>query len=253
MKTTLFAGSHSPAACLRSLRPLRLAAVLLSSCVALSAAPSVSEALASLKDGQARFNSGHATHPNLTRERLAETAGGQHPFATVLTCSDSRVSPELVFDQGIGDVFVIRVAGNVARTDELGSIEYGVDHLGTPILVVLGHSSCGAVTAVLENAPVHGNIPALLEPIKAPVARAKHDHADLHGAELLAKAVELNVWQSIADILARSDAVRERVEAGKLKVVGAVYDLHDGTVHFLGEHPHQADLLKQAPSTSVHH
>jgi len=107
--------------------------------------PSPDEALENLKSGSIRFASGKSVHPRATASRLKETfSDGQHPFSTVITCSDSRVPVERIFDQGIGDVFVIRVAGNVCDVDEIGSIEYEVDHLGTPVLVILGHRNCGA-------------------------------------------------------------------------------------------------------------
>ena len=116
------------------------------------------QAMERLREGNARFQSAKSIHPDLGPARLRQTAEeGQHPFATILTCSDSRVPPELVFDQGVGDIFVVRVAGNVCGEDEAGTIEYGADHLKTPLLVVLGHSRCGAVTAVATDAklPAH--------------------------------------------------------------------------------------------------
>lgn len=231
---------------------LRKVIVLLATVhVAVSAAstPTSQDAQARLLSGQARYLAGAPTHPNQDSARRTELAAGQTPFATVLTCSDSRVSPEILFDQGLGDLFVVRVAGNVAKTDELGSIEYGAGHLGTPLLVVLGHSSCGAVKAVAEAAEVHGNIPQLVDTIVPAVEKAKAANPGLAGAALIAKAVEANVWQSIDNIFENSATVRDLVKAGKLKVVGAVYDLATGAVQWQGEHPDQARLLDYTGGT----
>jgi methyl-accepting chemotaxis protein len=215
-----------------------------------SAAVSSPEALQNLQLGNVRFATGKSVHPNLTAERRAEVAKGQNPFATILTCSDSRVPAEAIFDQGLGDLFVVRVAGNVAKTDEIGSIEYGAGHLGTPLLVVMGHSSCGAVKAVLEGAEVHGNIPKLVDTIVPAVEKAKIDHPGLPGAQLLAKAVEANVWRAIDNTFENSAIIRDLVKAGKLKVVGAVYDLASGSVQWHGEHPEQARLLAYTSGAS---
>ncbi|MBL9207963.1 MAG: hypothetical protein JNN01_22960 [Opitutaceae bacterium] len=164
----------------------------------------------------------------------------------MLSCADSRVSPEILFDQGVGDLFVVRVAGNVAQTDEIGTIEYGTGHLGTPLLIVLGHSSCGAVKAVLEEAEVHGSIPQLIAPIGPAVEQVRQANPGRPIDHLLAKAVETNVWLTIDAIFEKSAMVRDLVKAGKLKVVGAVYDLATGTVQFHGEHREQARLLARS-------
>ena len=113
------------------------------------------------RDRSVLIKIGAPTHPHLGSKRLIETAAGQHPIATILSCSDSRVPPEVLFDNGIGDIFAIRVAGNVVGVDEMGSAEYGVDHLGTSLMVVMGHTKCGVVNAVATHATVHGHIPAL--------------------------------------------------------------------------------------------
>lgn len=215
------------------------ALALLSS--SLLAAPSANDVLAALKEGNARFTEGTATHPNQDAVRRTTVAGGQTPMASILSCSDSRVPVEVLFDQGLGDLFVVRVAGNVAATDEIGSIEYGVGHLNTPLLIVLGHTSCGAVKAVLEGAEVHGSIPKLVEPILPAATKAKA--SKLSGAALVSTAVKFNVLTSIDDIFKNSEEVRRLVKAGKLSVVGAVYDLESGKVNWLGAHPDEARLL----------
>jgi methyl-accepting chemotaxis protein len=206
-----------------------------------------SSAEARLHAGQGRFLAGAPTHPHQDSGRRIEIAAGQAPFATILTCSDSRVSPEIIFDQGLGDLFVVRVAGNVADTDEIGSLEYGAGHLHTPLLIVLGHSGCGAVKAVLERAQVHGSIPELVDNIGPAVEQAR---GTAPGSGLFAEAVKLNVWQSISDVLRRSAEIRELVQGGRLKVVGAVYDLTTGSVQWHGEHPEQARLLASTEGAS---
>ncbi len=202
------------------------------------------EAIHRLQEGNARYAHGTPTHPREGAERRSETAaGGQHPFVTVLACSDSRVPLEILFDQGVGDIFVIRVAGNVCGPSELGSIEYGVDHTATPLLVVLGHTQCGAVTAAATEADVQGNIKPLVERIAPAVARAQAAHPDLHGQDLVPAAVESNVWLAVEDLFKKSPATRRRAQSGKVKVIGAIYDIKSGQVRWLGEHPKQAQLL----------
>jgi len=202
------------------------------------------EATSALADGNARFVAGESAHPHADAAWRARTADqGQAPFATILACSDSRVPVELLFDAGVGDVFVIRVAGNVAATDEIGSIEYGVGHLATPVLVVLGHTHCGAVTSVASGVELHGCIPALVEPITRAVRAARDTRSDLEGEALVEAAVRENVWLTLADILRGSAAVRDRVRAGETDVLGAIYDLVSGEVEWLGTHPDQDALL----------
>ena len=214
-------------------------------------APTANEALEKLKDGNIRFLSGAPIYPHQDADRRTEVAKGQAPFATVLTCSDSRVPVELLFDQGIGDIFVVRVAGNVSDTDEIGTIEYGVGHLHTPLLVVMGHTGCGAVKAVLEGAEVHGSIPALVDNITPAVAQAKSANGGAAFEKIFAEAVKTNVWISIEDLFKHSPEVRELVKGGKLQVVGAVYDLTSGTVNWLGGHSEQARLLTSTEAASV--
>jgi len=166
-------------------------------CAASAAGPGVSadDALAMLKEGNDRFAAGKSGYPNTAANRRQETAsGGQHPFATVLSCSDSRVPVEYIFDRGIGDLFVIRVAGNVADTDEIATAEYGVDHLGTPVLMVLGHTRCGAVTAVATGAQVHGKLPQLVDNIVPAVRKAQTERPDLKGDALVNEAITNNIW-----------------------------------------------------------
>ena len=226
--------------------------LVMACCIACSyplyAAPSAEDALASLKEGNARYVSAATKHPDQSVEHRKELTKGQTPFVSILSCSDSRVPPEIIFDQGLGDIFSVRVAGNVADTDEIGSIEYGVGHLNTPLLVVLGHAKCGAVTAVVTGAEVHGSIPELVAHIAPAVKEAKATGAT--GDQLLDAAITYNVWDSIADILKKSEEVRDLVAKGKLKVVGAVYNLESGEVRWLGESPDQSKLLGTAESAT---
>ena len=201
-----------------------------------------------LQDGNARFVSGAVVHPQQGEARRMEVfENGQAPFATVLSCSDSRGPVELIFDQGIGDVFVVRVAGNICGLSETASLEYAAEHLKIPLLIVLGHSKCGAVTAVVKEEKVHGSLPQLAAHIVPAVEKAKQVQGKDFSDGLLHTSIEENVWHSIAEML-QSEIISELVQEGKIKVVGAFYDLHSGEVKWLGSHPAEKELLK-----SKHH
>jgi carbonic anhydrase len=211
-------------------------------------------ALRQLQQGNQRYADDHAKHPNAGEKRRHETAEkGQRPFATILSCSDSRVPVETVFDQGVGDVFVVRVAGAVGGPSETATIEYGVDHLGTPLLVVLGHTQCGAVTAAATHAELHGHLAELAARIAPAVNAAALAHPELKGRDLVPFAIEANVWQSLADLFAASRVTRERVAAGRLAAVGAIYDIATGKVKWLGPHPQQAALVGAPPPAAPAH
>jgi len=207
--------------------------------------PAPDQVIQMLKEGNQRFYTGKATYPHTNAARLAQAGTenqGDHAYATVLTCSDSRVPVELIFDAGVMDIFVIRVAGNVCDTDEIGSIEYGLVHVHTPVLVVLGHTQCGAVTAVAHtlhgnSEPFERNIPPLVDNIIPAVKRAMHTHADVHGDAIIPYAIEENVWQAVEDLYMESPAVRMIVKSGKAKVVGAIYDVATGRVKWLPDEP----------------
>lgn len=126
----------------------------------------------------------------------------------------------------------------------MGTVEYGVDHLGTPLLVVLGHTECGAVTAAATGAELHGDIKSLVARIEPAVSVAQHDHPSLHGKDLVPAAIEVNVWEAIEEIFNHSEITRSCVQSGEVKVVGAIYDVKSGQVKWLGEHPRQQQLLK---------
>lgn len=195
--------------------------------------PSPEEAISLLKEGNARYVKGERKFARFDIRRVAETASEQQPFATFLACSDSRVPVENVFDAGIGDLFVVRVAGNVCSDHEIGSIEYSVDHLKTPLVVVLGHTQCGAVTAVVKNADVRGKFPHLSEHIFPAYEEARAAHPNSDETHLIKEAVRQNVRRAIRDLLRISEGVRRGAEAGDVKVVGAVYDLQTGEVEWL--------------------
>jgi len=179
------------------------------------------DALAALYAGNERFVKGEITAPNRNMTRLKEVAGGQKPFAAFLGCADSRVPIEIVFDQGFGDLFVTRIAGNVADPAIIGSLEFGVEVLGASVLYVLGHSKCGAVSATIAGGEVPGQISTLYQHIRRAAKEANGD---------LTKAIERNV-QIPAEILSEaSPVVARRIKAGQLTLAGGVYDLETGRV-----------------------
>ena len=185
-----------------------------------------------LMAGNARYVSARATHPNLDAARRQLVASGQHPFASILACADSRVAPELIFDQGLGDLFVVRVAGNVVDDAILASIEYSVIHLGSTLVMVLGHERCGAVKATVDALAGHPSeedadtrIGALAKLI-APAVKA----VPINTVDVVDSAVSLNATNTAVEIFAGSRPLRERVLAGKLRIVSARYDLDDGRV-----------------------
>lgn len=218
-----------------SRRPHRLAGALL--LIILPAVfadnkPGVSadEALARLKAGNARFVKGQHKPANYPAER-AKLVKGQQPYAILLTCSDSRVPPELIFDESLGKLFIVRVAGNVTDPVTLGSIEYAAEHLGAKLLVVLGHQSCGAVKATIEGGHVPPNIEAIMHDIQPAAARAKVKNLD--PAATLKLAIADNVRQQMRDALGESEVLREMVEKKSLTVAGGVYQLATGKVEWL--------------------
>lgn len=214
--------------------------------------PSPDQAIAMLKEGNQRFVAGKSNHPHTDANRIAQAGRenqGDHAYATVITCSDSRVPVERVFDAGVMDIFVIRVAGNVCDVDERGSIEYGLAHVNTPALVVLGHTQCGAVTAVTNAVLGKGhalerNIPALVDNIDPAVRRAMAKNPKVAGADIVPHAIVENVWQGIEDLFMESPACRELAKSGKAKVVGAIYDVGTGKVDWLPESKTQEILAE---------
>jgi len=194
------------------------------------------EGLLRLKEGNQRFLNGEARFSVLhNKETLADLANGQHPFATILGCSDSRVPPELIFDAGFGDLFIVRVAGNVISAEVMGSLQFAGLHLKTPLFVVLGHEGCGAVQAAvackLRGQRLNAHIQDLVDGI-LPCVPNYDGHVTPE--EHLASAVEANVRWTMHQILQTSDA-QERLVQGPLHVVGAVYEIATGKVRFLDD------------------
>lgn len=181
-------------------------------------------ALQRLMEGNQRFVQHQPQYPDQSQARLQEVAQAQHPFATILSCADSRVPAEIIFDQGIGDIFDVRIAGNIATPEVIGSIEYAVALLNTPLLMVLGHERCGAVTAAVQNEPLPGDISTFVKAIKPVVAKVKYQPGNT-----VDNAVIANVHYQIQR-LKRSPLLSERLQSGKLKIVGGRYDLDTGSV-----------------------
>jgi carbonic anhydrase len=194
---------------------------------------SAREALAALKEGNRRFVVGKVRHAHQAADWRAHLTSGQDPFATILACSDSRVPPELVFDQGLGDLFVIRVAGNIIAREVIGSIGYAVRHLGTQLVVVMGHEGCGAVTAALEAMDGKGREPRFIANLlKHILPCLKRLDPSLQGDRRIRAAVEANVRQSAA-LLVQLPGGRMGLEQKRVQLAMAVYELRTGRVRFL--------------------
>ena len=184
------------------------------------------EVLDRLKDGNQRFVADKLDGKLQDSSRRGSLTGGQEPYAIILSCADSRVVPELCFDTGLGELFVVRVAGNVANTSSIGSIEYAVAHIGCPMLVVMGHESCGAVTAAMGGGDYGYNINHLLAHV-TPAMAASSDGAGVNDV------VKKNAELTAAELAGRSTIIADAISAGKLKVVPAYYALESGAVEFL--------------------
>jgi carbonic anhydrase len=205
--------------------------------------PSADAVLAELKTGNAHHVSKRYQHPHQTAGRQRELASGQHPHAIVLSCADSRVAPEIVFDQGLGDLFDVRVAGNVAGDAEIASIEYAASHLHVPVLVVVGHQHCGAVSAAAEGGEAEGHLPSLLAMIRPAVEAARTQPGDL-----IETAVKINVENVVRQLRESTPVLAELVGRGTLTVVGAVYSLDTGKVAWLSP-----DRASAAPNVQARH
>lgn len=196
------------------------------------------DALARLKEGNLRFTSGKGGRDlDFEHVRRLETVEDQAPFAIVLGCSDSRVPLELIFDQGMGDLFVIRVAGNIAARSQLGSVEFAAEKFGTPLLVVLGHSKCGAVAASVDevmspSGRLTPNLEVIVERIRPAVHSRLIQEPEASREELLDKVVEDNVRATVKGLVSSSPLLEQRVQSGDLLIVGAEYSLETGSVEF---------------------
>ena len=195
--------------------------------------PSVApaEAISKLKEGNGRYTGGNLQHPGQTAERRIELAKSQHPFATIVDCSDSRVPPEILFDQGLGDLFIFRVAGNVIDDHGLGSIEYAVDHLGVRLIVVLGHQRCGAVQAAKETIAAKGKAPGHIESLVTAIRPA----VEATAKDDLDTTIKANVKNVVKALRSSTPILKAEVDSGKIQVIGGYYSLDTGAVTFLDE------------------
>ena len=192
------------------------------------------KSLQELKEGNKRFQANHKADRNF-KEQVADTSGGQYPFATILSCIDSRVSSELIFDQGIGDVFSARIAGNFVNDDILGSMEFACKLAGTKLIVVLGHTACGAVKGACDDAKL-GKLTGMLEKIKPAVnSVSKPEDPSLRNSsnfEFVNNVAEKNVHLTIDKIKADSEVLDEMQQNNEIKIVGGMYDIKSGAVTF---------------------
>lgn len=201
--------------------------LILSLCLNLSAQTSGDESLKRLLEGNERFTSGKSTNCNSNRERLEELSNGQKPFAVILTCADSRVSPEIVFDEGLGDLFVIRLIGNIADQSSIASIQYAAEHLGCSLLLVMGHEKCGAVSAAIDMHDYGKEINGVLAEIKPAVDNVKTTSGDL-----LKNAVFENA-RMVVEKLNHDPILKKLIDEGKLKTAAAYYHLLNGKVELI--------------------
>lgn len=204
-----------------------------------------SELLERLQAGNRRFVEGKLSSKDFVRQR-PELAKGQQPYAIVLTCSDSRVPPEFIFDESLGQLFIVRTAGNIVDSVVLGSIEYAAEHLHAGLLVVLGHEACGAVKATIAGGEVPPNIGSLVWRIQPGVNRIKAKHTD--EKNLVGTCVEENVRQQMEQAVAQSKVLSEMVEHGELHIAGGVYSLATGTVEFLASSGHAVTKQEETKS-----
>ena len=192
------------------------------------------KALQFLKEGNQRFQNNLKANRNLL-EQVNDTSDGQFPFATILSCIDSRVSAELVFDQGLGDVFSVRIAGNFVNEDILGSMEFGCKLAGTKLVVVLGHTSCGAIKGACDHARL-GNLTALINKIEPAVDAVKEPTDESlrnsNNLEFVDKVSAKNVEMTLQHIRQRSPVLTDMEENGEIKILGAMYDITNGAVEF---------------------
>lgn len=186
--------------------------------------------LTRLMEGNQRFYNFHPVHPDEDITRFKETAEGQHPVAVVISCSDSRLSPELIFDQGVGDIFVIRTAGNIIGGVELGSVEYAVEHLDARLVMVMGHEQCGALKALVSGEEPPGHIRDIIDSLKHEVEIK--DLASREGYRL-EHCIQANIVHGVKQLAGQSELIREKVEKGELKLIGARFDLNSLKVELI--------------------
>ena len=188
-----------------------------------------------LIEGNKRFVNETQMHPNITKDIREELNKGQKPFATIITCSDSRVSPEILFDVGLGDIFVIRTAGHILDTAGLGTLEYAIHHLHTKLIIVMGHTNCGAVKSAVELCEccneINSNLDKLVEGIKSSVQIAKKNSNNKE--EILNKSIEYNIYNTIDCIKSSIANVEQMIKNGEIYIVPAKYNIDSGVVEIL--------------------
>ncbi len=201
----------------------------------MQAAITPSIALELLKEGNKRFVNNLKVNRNLLQQ-ANETSDGQHPFAVILSCIDSRTSAELIFDQGLGDVFSVRIAGNIINEDILGSMEFGCKVAGSKIIVVLGHTKCGAVKGACDHVEM-GNLTALLTKIRPAVddEQTTVENRNSGNSEFVEKVATINVKRTVKSIMQRSPILKEMIEKGEIGIVGGTHDITTGQVTFFDD------------------
>ena len=196
--------------------------------------PTAKEALQILTEGNTRFVAGQLKHPNLTEQiRIDTYENGQKPFCAILSCADSRAPVELIFDQGIGDIFSVRNAGNTADEGVQGSLELGVYKFGIPLLMVMGHTDCGAIKCAIDDTPLKGEMVTVINRIKPIVTETRHQKPDLSGEELIIEVTVANARYTATILAERSEVLRKMIASGELTIVAALHDLKSGKVEWL--------------------
>ena len=201
----------------------------------MQAALTPASALELLKEGNKRFMSNLKINRNLLQQ-ANETSDGQHPFAVILSCIDSRTSAELIFDQGLGDIFSVRIAGNIINEDILGSMEFGCKVAGSKIIVVLGHTKCGAVKGACDHVEM-GNLTSLLTKIRPAVddELTTTENRNSGNEEFVEKVTIINIKRTVKSIIERSPILKEMIEAGEIEIIGGIHNIADGQVTFFDD------------------
>jgi carbonic anhydrase len=191
------------------------------------------EAKRRLIEGNRRFVNQNRQYPNQSKRRLQSGSQKQYPYAAILGCADSRVPPEIIFDQGLGDLFVVRIAGNIASNETIGSLEYSTANLGTQLIVVLGHKGCGAVSAAIDNQPDDGKINSVIDDIKPSLSATPRTRRNINDVNDDNNAVINNIEYQAKKLQNNSQIIDKLIRDDRLKIVGAYYDINTGKVRFL--------------------
>ncbi len=194
---------------------------------------SANEAQRRLVEGNRRFINQSRRYPNQSKRRLQSVSKTQYPFAAILGCADSRVPPELIFDQGLGDLFVVRVAGNIASDATIGSLEFAAASLGTQLIVVLGHKGCGAVSAAMKNEANYGRVDSIIDSIKPSLSQNQENPQNTNDLNNNDNAVINNIQYQAEKLRSNSQIITRLISDDRLKIIGAFYDINNGKVRFL--------------------